>query len=195
MQQEAPLTLSSPPVFKDFPEEGNLIGGLILRYAEFEFILSSCVGLALSDSNAAMRMMFRLRSEYQKLEVCDAVSRPKYRAWNLEAEWSNMFAAIQRCQQIRNQYAHCLFFGSKEEGLCFCVLDQVVRSRNGKLLMDLEKIDLDLLHKQADYFSYTEDWIWFVEHEASKKLGVPGTASIKPTLRELVPLSNGKKES
>jgi hypothetical protein len=153
------------PAFDDFPEEGAAIGRLVVGYGELEFQVAVCLNSVLRDADTTFRAMFRLRSESQKLDVADALMRPKFTEIGLAKEYATGFAAVDRCRLIRNQYAHChwLGFGMAVQ---FTNLEPIAKKKEGKMVVRFQDIDLALLQKQEEYFGYAYEWLRFLSHEA-----------------------------
>lgn len=156
------------PAFQKYPEEAVILGRLLAGYGDLEFELAQCLAVVVG-SDAAFRAMFRLRSESQRLDVADALMRPKYGALKLEAEYADAFAVVDRCRQIRNQYAHCHW--SYHVGpLQFTNIEPVVKKKTAEVAFYFTPVDLPLLQEQEQYFEHAMRWLWFLYAEGSARL-------------------------
>jgi hypothetical protein len=158
------MTSKLMPVFRNYPAEAQIIGRLLTGYGELEFEVAQCLAVVIG-ADSAFRAMFRLRSEKQRLDVADAIMRPRYRDLALEAEYADAYAAVDRCRQIRNQYAHCHWSGDFGR-LQFTNLERVVEKKNNELMFGFTPVDFPLLQEQEAYFSYSLECLWFLYAEA-----------------------------
>jgi len=78
------------PVFRTFPEEGQIIGRLVVGYGVLEFYLICCLGPALGSDDRALRALFRVRSESTRIDVADALMRPPYKEIGLQDKYNEM---------------------------------------------------------------------------------------------------------
>jgi hypothetical protein len=76
------------PEFQKFAAESMLIGRLLAGYGSLESALSSCVVMARDDLDMVLKAMFRTRGETQRIDIADAIGRPAYRTFRLEATFS-----------------------------------------------------------------------------------------------------------
>jgi hypothetical protein len=164
---------NSPLVELDkHPEERDVIGRIILAYGELESLLMHVVTAVLNgDTHTAVRSLFRLRSESNRIAVADAISRPWMRQQKLEAEYQKAYAAIRHCMKIHNQYAHCTWLGDGDL-LRFGSLHEAAKREIAPKIV-FHPISLALLQKQFDYFGFTD-------HALLRARRLP-TASIRAT--------------
>lgn len=155
----------------DFPKEKALVGEILIAYGELENSLVDLVDSIVDDDlDTALRALFRLRSEGQRLDVADAMVRKWLKEQGLEREYTKAFAAMQRCKSIRNNYAHCTWF-AKGERLLFINLEDSAKCRDGPCMLQPLRVDLQLLQKQRGFFDYTEDALIHVAESYRRKLG------------------------
>lgn len=50
--------------FDDHPEEGAIVGRLLVEYGEIEFEILKCLELVVGGIMTGVRLMYRLRSEF-----------------------------------------------------------------------------------------------------------------------------------
>ena len=126
---------------------------MVLAYGEIEVCVMNLLQATLGgDTNTAVRALYRLRSESNRLEVADALIVPKLTPY-LRGAWSEAYAAIKRCKQIRNQYAHGLFINDGGQ-LRFGDLDEAAQGKSEKSEIKLRPISLAALERQIGYFEY-----------------------------------------
>jgi hypothetical protein len=168
--------------FFHLPREREIIGRLLIAYGEIEFAVMCCLSAALqSDHNHSCRVLFRVKGEGARIEVADALIRPAYSKIGLGPKWGNAYGAIRVCKNIRNQYAHChwqVFMGA----LSFMNLDQMAAdSTEGPVILDLVRLDLNLLERQSTYFQYALDWLFYLEAEyQTRALKSPNHDLVEP---------------
>jgi hypothetical protein len=70
------------------------------------------------------------------------------------------FDDLDWCRQIRNQYAHCQWYWTQQDGLCFVNLEELAQQPT-TILNDLtagrHSIDLALLNAQEAFFWYVKE--------------------------------------
>jgi hypothetical protein len=157
--------------FINHDQERDIIGQLLIAYGEIEFGLLGCLRVVLDiDLSTAARIIFRVRGEGARIDVCDALMRPAFSKVRLGSKWDNAMGAAKHCKSIRNQYAHC-HWQHHDETLRFANFDVDARSKDGTLKVTLLPIDLDLLEKQRRYFEYALDWLYYLDDEYQKRVG------------------------
>src|SRR5688500_6557574 len=63
--------------FQRYPKEAAIIGRLLAGYGDLEYELHLSLGAALGSDEAALRAMFRVRGEKQRIQIADALMREK----------------------------------------------------------------------------------------------------------------------
>ena len=170
-------TQSIVPVFDDFPNEAAVIARLLAGYGEIEFDLCNCLGAVLGNDDTAIRTLFRLRSEDQRLHTADALMRPAFVKLNLTDQYNEALGAIRWCKSVRNQYAHCHWI-TRPGQLLFIDLDEGAKSAIGTIELRIKHVDAPLLAEQEAYFIYANDWLKFFHYELHKARGEMDEASI-----------------
>jgi hypothetical protein len=157
--------------FENFPQERQIIGGLIIAYGEIEFALLACLENILEqDGHTCARILFRVRGEGARLAVADAIMRPGFQKIGLGSKWDNAFGAARICKNIRNQYAHCHW--QLVDGIPhFINLDAEVGTTEGPIEILQVPLILPLLIKQWGYFEYALDWFYYLDYEYRKRAG------------------------
>ena len=141
------------PAFQRFPNEAAILGRFIPAYGEMEFIFAWCAGHVMGDNNIALKLAFRLRSESNRFDACDALIREPAFSLGLEKQYLDTFNALRWCRKIRNQYAHCHWQEHHREGLFFIDLEPAAKEHGG-FQYDWKHVDLALLEDQQAYFVY-----------------------------------------
>jgi len=168
------------------PEERDLIGRIILGYGVLEVSLLHCVKAALnSDMYTANRVLYRLKSESNRLEVADALVRHKMAAHKLESAWSDAYGAYKLCKNIRNTYAHSTWMSAPDGTLRFGDMEKAAKTPSGKSEIQFRPLTKRLLEKQFAYFSHSNHLILWAVDQYQKAAGLPrrlpdGQYVIKP---------------
>jgi hypothetical protein len=185
------------PAFKNFPKEAELVGAILSGYSVLEFWLAHCLRSALGDDpDTAIKVLFRIRGEEQRILIADALMRHKFASSALHGLYCEAIADLHFCRKIRNQYAHCYWelpFGNTPKYLIFVDLE-VVAKRAGETRIDTqETVDLKTLQLQANYFLFVRQCLAHLYDEHEKLAGRPPTHTVPlPKKMTRPPQSNGK---
>lgn len=148
--------------FDHHAAERDLIGNMILAYGELEIGVMHLLQATLNgDSKTALRALYRLRSESNRLEVADALVRPRLDEQKLDGAWQEAYAALKCCKEIRNQYAHGQFLNDRGQ-LRFGDLDKAAQNKGPDSKIIMRPISLAVLKKQMAYFEYAEHQIMWI---------------------------------
>jgi hypothetical protein len=153
--------------FNDYPAEGELISVMIAGYNELEFELSALLGYALTDINQGMRIFYRLRSESQRLQVADAIIRPRCETAGLSNDYAATYGALNWTKNTRNRYAHSQW--ASRGALCYFDMEEAAKTHSGVIHLDLKPVDVPLLEQQVEYFRYASRWLTYVSDEYRKR--------------------------
>ncbi|QNM83549.1 hypothetical protein H8M03_04255 [Sphingomonas sabuli] len=136
------------------PEERDLIGKIILAYGVLEVALLECVRAALDDDiYTATRVMYRLKSESNRLEVADALVRHKMTSYKIGPAWEEAYAAYKFCKNVRNSYAHSTWVSDPDGTLRFGDLEKSAKSAVGKSNINFRPLTKPVLEAQYAYFT------------------------------------------
>jgi hypothetical protein len=113
------MTETIMPCFDRFPEEGNMIGRLLAGYGELELELCRCVAVINGDLDAAIRAILRERGEQKRIGKADSLAKLAYVDAGLGSYYCAAISDMHWCRLIRNQYAHCNWYDTPAEGVCF----------------------------------------------------------------------------
>jgi hypothetical protein len=168
--------------FSDFPQHREIVGTLLVAYGEIEWAFAICLQRALDiTASDATRILFRVKGEGARIDVCDAIARPAFAKIGLGGQWGNAIGAARHCKSIRNQYAHCHWRKFDDGVLRFLNLDNEAAAAEGPLVVKAIPLDLELLQRQRGFFIYTLDWLYYLEEEYSLRMGKsPGNAQVAP---------------
>ena len=160
--------------FVIFPDEGAVIGRLLAGYTQLELDLLNCVQAVRDDFDTCLKVLFRTRGETQRIQIGDAIGRHYYHDCKLGTEFEMGIGAMRHCLQIRNQYAHCVWYDDRSGKLAFVNLEEI--ANDNKFLSDLSTltrlhVDIPLLRKQEDYFVYADQMLAWVNYEARYRAG------------------------
>lgn len=171
----APVEIIIPSFGPDrYHKEGVIIGRLLAGYGELELDMCNCVGAATQRLDDAVRALFGVRGERKRIELADSMMRQAYVAVGFEQKYLIAIAGIHWCREVRNQYAHCHWYDTKDEGLCFINLeDAAKRNRNCLLPLKLHRIPVNeaLLLQQEAYFKHVQKCFWHLEEAYNNLLG------------------------
>ena len=148
--------------FKHHPEERKAIADLILAYGDLESSLLNLLQAALNgDTYTAVRAMYRVRSESNRLEIVDALVTPRLAEQKLDGAWGEAYAAMKCCMGIRNRYAHSQWLHDDGE-LRFGNLDEAANKKGPKCKIVMLPLSAGVLTEQRRYFEYAHhqiNWI------------------------------------
>ena len=147
------------------PAERDLIGKIILAYGVLEVALMEAVKAALDgDTYTANRVLFRLKSESNRLEVADALVRPQFSKHKLGQAWEQAYAAFKFCKGIRNAYAHSTWISDERGVLRFGDLEKPANTRSGEAKLNFRPLTRAVLEKQFAYFTQADHLIlWAID--------------------------------
>lgn len=177
------------PAFVAHKEAGRIIGELVAGYGELEFMLALLVAQVINDQDTAFKVMFRARGESNRINVADALARPKVVA--NKDRYERTIGCLRHALKIRNQYAHSQF-GYDGRGLWFVALEEVAMGNAPYDLGGLSQheIPLSLLKDQEAFFVNVKaniDWLNFERQFGAGRLSTQPFAAPpetpKPPLR------------
>jgi hypothetical protein len=180
------------PCFNRFPNEGSIIGRLLTGYGELEVEMADCVAAVMNDRNTALRVLFRTRGEEPRIQIADAIMRHKYMEASLIHPYSEAIGDMRHCKIIRNQFAHCAWYDTADEGLCFLDLEDSAKHPTDFILTK-RPVNVPLLTLHEAYFKYVQKCFWYLCHEYNKWAGQSSNHDWKlPKKLERPPKYNGQ---
>jgi hypothetical protein len=151
--------------------EGVVIGRLLAGYGELELTMCDCLIKARQgDFDGPVREIFGQRGAEGRIRTAKKLLVPHYTKANLHPLLISALNNLEWCRQIRNQYAHCQWYWTKDEGLCFVNLEALAKhpTKIDKITANRQPIGLLLLKKQEEFFAYVK---WDFTHLASAYQG------------------------
>jgi hypothetical protein len=131
---------------------------------ELELEMCACVAATTNDLDAAIKKLFRTRGEMNRIKTADSMMTARYISAGLETKYRRTIANMDWCRTVRNQYAHCNWYDTSEEGLCFVDLEHTAKLK--KKIVSVAKhrypIDATLLIQQEQYFRYVQKCFWYL---------------------------------
>jgi hypothetical protein len=179
------------PAFFRYPEEGIIIGRILLAFGELEYLFCAAAANANGKNEDVLRALYRLRVTSARLAAADAFLRRACERHRLGAEYELAWSALVWCLSTRNRYAHCNW-SDDNGGLYFTDL-QASAERSGAFEHYWFHVDVPLLLLQEDYFEYAQDWIDYVAHKLNQRFRRRRPRAHvfpKPKARELPPEHN-----
>jgi hypothetical protein len=150
------------PCFDRFPKEGNLIGRLLAGYGELELEMCACLAATTDDLSAAIKRLFGIRGEYKRIKTADAMMKASYASAGLASKYNHVIGNMDWCRTVRNQYAHCNWYDTTAEGLCFVDLEHTAKLKRKIKSVAAHRYPIDavLLKRQETYFTYVRECYW-----------------------------------
>jgi hypothetical protein len=164
------------PCFNRFPKEGDIIGRLLAGYGELELEMSACVAAVTNDLDSAIKALFGVRGEQRRIKTADSMMKASYVSAGLGSKYKRTIANMDWCRTVRNQYAHCSWYDTTAEGLCFVDLERTAKLKRkiASVTAHRHPVDAALLKRQETYFKYVQKCFW---HLAEAYRIVHGKAS------------------
>ena len=162
--------------FQEYPNEVDLIGRMLMGYANLEIDLMNCVKVVRDDLDTVLKAMFRSRGESQRIDVADAFGRQYYHGLGIGTQFEMAVGAVRFCLKIRNQYSHCNWWNDNSGQLAFANLEEIAKQNT--LVTDLRGlttnyVNVNLLEEQLSYFEYTDSLLIWVIQEGNSLMGRP----------------------
>jgi hypothetical protein len=150
------------PCFDRFPKEGDLIGRLLAGYGELELEMCACVAATTDNLSGAIKTLFGVRGEYNRIKKADAIMKTRYGSAGLASKYNRTMANMDWCRVVRNQYAHCNWYDTTAEGLCFVDLEHTAKLKRTIRSVTVHRYPIDdaLLKRQEAYFAYVRACYW-----------------------------------
>jgi hypothetical protein len=150
------------PCFDNCPKEGDIIGRLLAGYGELELEMCDCVAATTDDLDGAIKRLFGRRGEERRIKTADEMMRAHYASAGLASKYDPTIANMHWCRTVRNQYAHCNWYYTAAEGLCFVDLEHTAKLRRKieSVVAHRYPIDVALLKQQENYFTYVRYCYW-----------------------------------
>lgn len=142
------------PSFIRFPAEAAIIGRLLAGYGELEFDLVYLAGHVLKNHDQTFRILYRVKTEGNRLDVADAIIRPALPNDGIRGQYANTIGAIHICKAIRNSYAHCHWLMNEARtGIIRTSIEEFARKENAPS-MATTPVKLAILEQQEAYYVF-----------------------------------------
>ena len=178
------------PAFASFPQEGALIGSLVVGYGELEIDLALLVRWVIDDEDYAFRTLYGQRGESARITAAQTLTFTALRSHKHKNSFLEIIDALKFCLKIRNQYANSNWVNAPT-GLHFTNVENVCQQPGKAKIGDLSltAVHLNKLQRQERYFVYTQqliEWLVFefqLEHRAISTLPSQAPAKVsRPNL-------------
>ena len=149
------------------PAEGMPIGRLLAGYGELEVSMCSCLIAIEGQFDTPIRQLFNERSAEKRIKESKKALTPEYTKAGLHIELAEALQDMEWCRKIRNQYAHCQWYWTSKDGLCFVNLEELAKRPDTieNLMDNRHSIDVNMLDAQENYFSYVKECLTHLEFE------------------------------
>jgi hypothetical protein len=178
------ITLHLPSCLNLYEREANLIGDLVVRYGELEWMLCRVAALLLGDFDATFKAMYRVRGEQARLQIADGLASSHLYGSGIEEVWQETFRAVDICREIRNSYAHAHWFDQSAGELGFYHLEKLAKQTGAVALSTLARSKLThaILADQTRFYAEVLNNLvhMFYLLDASETRSTPDTYFIMP---------------
>jgi len=145
---------------------------MLAGYGDLELEMCACVAATTNDLDAAIKRLFGARGELKRIKTADAMMKASYVSCSFGAKYRRTMANMDWCRTVRNQYAHCNWYDTSAEGLCFIDLEHTATLKRKIRVVTKHRRPLDapLLIRQEAYFKYVQKCFWYLAeaYEISK---------------------------
>ena len=141
------------------PAEGMLIGQILAGYGELEVAMCACIIAVEGQLDLPIRKLFNERNAEKRIKESKKALIQKYTKAGLHIELEEALRDMEWCRKIRNQYAHCQWYWTSQEGLCFVNLEELAKQPTPivSIIDNRHSIDVKLLAAQEEYFNYVKE--------------------------------------
>jgi hypothetical protein len=140
-------------------EEGIVIGRLLAGYGEIELQMCMCLIVVEGILDVPIRTIFGKRGAEERIKIGKRELEPDFGKASLLADLTEATADLDWCRQIRNQYSHCQWYWTAQEGLCFVNLEELAKQPTQILSVmgHRHPVDVPLLQRQEDFFGMSNN--------------------------------------
>jgi hypothetical protein len=140
------------------PVEGVIVGHLMTGYGELELVMCKCLIAVEGMIDLPIKQLFNIRGAESRIKAARKVMMSDYAKAGLDAYLAKILDDMEWCRKIRNQYAHCHWYWTLKEGLCFVDLEAI--AKQPRLIMNLltekKQLTFELLKEQHEFFFYVK---------------------------------------
>lgn len=168
-----------------FKAEATLIGKILTTYSELEIGLLHCVNVLKEDFDGVFTSMYKKRGESARLKEAVKIGKPLYAAIKLDGEFDAGITAMNYCREIRNQYAHAVWWDDYSEQLAFANPEDLIKpGHKVENLVSLvpRHVSAELLQEQEKYFHHAGWLLTWVNFEGQlRRNKIKENGHMKPT--------------
>ena len=145
--------------------EGIVVGHLLAGYGELELQMCMCRIVAEGMIDIPIREIYGARGAEKRIQIGESALRSDYTNAGLLAFLTETLADLDWCRQIRNQYSHCQWFWTKQQGLRFANLEELAKQPTTitEVVAGSHPVDLALLQDQENHFFYVKQCLMHLE--------------------------------
>lgn len=139
--------------------EGVILGRLLAGYGELELTMCACLIAVEGTYDTPIRNIFGPRGAEKRIKNAGKFLLPEYSKAGLQVELVEALDDMEWCRQVRNQYAHCHWYWTQQEGLCFINLEELAGQQTAiiQLTGNRHPVDTALLSAQEVFFNYVKE--------------------------------------
>ena len=103
-----------------------------------------CLIVVEGNIDLPIRTIFGERGAEKRIKIARKVLEPDYAKAGLLVPLLQALADMDYCREIRNQYSHCQWFWTKQDGLCFQNLEYLAKQPTAITSVTASKFPLDM---------------------------------------------------
>ena len=133
----------------------------------------ACADGVLGNIDAGVRALYKDRGEAKRIKATRKIIEQPYIRAGLQQQYTVTMDNMEFCKKIRNQYAHCQWYFTRTEGLCFIDLESVATNPAPISLVTGTKypVDVPLLSDQEAFFKHVQRCFWHLAEEYKNHIG------------------------
>ena len=139
--------------------EGVVLGRILAGYGELELTMCDCLIAIENIFDLPVRDIFGERGAEKRIKIAKKRLLAEYTKADLQTELVETLDDMEWCRLIRNQYAHCSWYWTQQEGLCFVNLEELAKQSSAiiNLMDNRHPIDEPLLNAQESFLNYVKE--------------------------------------
>ena len=139
--------------------EGMIIGRLLAGYGELEVTMCSCLIATEGMFDLPVRTLFDEWNAEKRIKIARKCLTADYTKAGLQVELAEALDDMDWCRKVRNQYAHCQWAWTTQEGLWFVNFEELARQPTPITSLTNNKrfLHVPLLMGQEEYFNYVKE--------------------------------------
>ncbi|WFU77404.1 hypothetical protein QA645_22890 [Bradyrhizobium sp. CIAT3101] len=147
-------------------EQGKIIGKILVGYGELEVGLLSCLVAVERHIDLPVKRLFERMPAEKRIKLARQTLLPAFADAGLEADMKECLADLDWCRDLRNQYAHCQWGWTSNDGLFFVNLEQLAANHVGPITRVMNHpryLGVSLLKEQEAYGDYVRECFIYLE--------------------------------